>query len=193
MSKKTGEEFAKLALNTKWDKYKYSQMDCQGFVEEVLKDLGVRKSDGSVYNWRGSNSMYRHYYTWRGTLEEAVKKFGFVPVGAFVYIWNKTGESKVGYSDGLGDAHHVGIYCGDNLVRDSSRSRKNGIYVRDGVGSRPLSDFNRVSLFVGLDYNLNKTYNSKVEEVHDLLDMLRNKLIDLEGVLNDIFGSCKDD
>ena len=39
----------------------YSKLDCQAFVEQVLRDLGVRKPDGSVYNWRGSNSMFRNF------------------------------------------------------------------------------------------------------------------------------------
>ena len=50
---KTGKEFADCALLPKWDKYKYDQLDCQAFVEEVLKDIGVVKSNGSPYNWRG--------------------------------------------------------------------------------------------------------------------------------------------
>ena len=112
----TGIEFATDALLSKWDRYTYNVLDCQGFVEAVLKDIGVRKPDGSVYNWRGCNSMYRNYYSWRGTVEECVNKFGYVPVGAFVYIWKPTGEEDVGYKDGLGNCTHVGIYCGNNVV-----------------------------------------------------------------------------
>ena len=123
------------------------------------------------------------------TVEEAIEKFGSVPVGSFVYMWNKTGQEKVGYKDQLGDAHHVGIYCGNDIVRDSSRSKKNGKYVRNGVGTRSLKEFNRVTLFSGIDYSSNNSYNSKVEECMSILDGVRNKLIDLEGILNDIFRS----
>ena len=93
---KTAIQFAECALLPKWDKYTYDKMDCQGFVEAVLKDIGVRKPNGSVYDWRGSNSMYRNYFSWRGTVDECVKKFGSVPVGSFVYIWKETGEEEVG-------------------------------------------------------------------------------------------------
>ena len=82
----TGVEFANLALDKKWDKITYDQLDCQGFVEEVLKDLGVRKPDGTFYNWRGSNSMYRNYFSFRGTIDECINKFGTIPVGAFVFV-----------------------------------------------------------------------------------------------------------
>ena len=79
----TGKEFADLAQDTRYNKFTYDQLDCQAFVEKVLADLGVRKPDGTVYNWRGSNSMYRNYYSWRGSIDEAISAFGSVPIGTF--------------------------------------------------------------------------------------------------------------
>ena len=88
----------------------YSKLDCQGFVEEVLKDCGVRKPDGSVYNWRGSNSMWRHYITWKGTIAECKKKFGEIPLGAFLFLLKWDGDEQLkGYHDGEGNASHVGL------------------------------------------------------------------------------------
>ena len=72
MMKHTALEFAENALLPKWEKYSYEQLDCQGFVEEVLKDIGVCKSSGKAYNWRGCNSMYRNFYTWRGSIDECI-------------------------------------------------------------------------------------------------------------------------
>lgn len=178
--------FANNALLPKWDRFKYSQLDCQAFVEENLKDIGVRKPDGSVYNWRGSNSMYRNYYSWRGTVAEAVEKFGSVPVGAFVYMWKPDGAEDVGYTDGLGNCSHVGIYCGNGIVRDSTRSTKTG---RDGVGSRPLSDFNRVTLFSGLDYNIPVSYNNPVPELRNAIINIRKELQRMEDLINELSGS----
>ena len=100
---KTGAEFAAAAMQAKWNGIKYNQLDCQAFVEEVLKDIGITKPDGSFYNWKGSNSMYRNFYQWRGTKEECINKFGCVPLGAFVYIWRETGAELVGYYDDLGN------------------------------------------------------------------------------------------
>ena len=183
---KTGLQFAENALLSKWDKYTYDQLDCQGFVEAVLKDIGVRKNNGKPYDWRGSNSMYRNYYTWRGTTDECIKKFGAVPVGAFVYIWKETGEEEVGYKDGLGNCSHVGIYCGNDVVRDSTRSTSTG---RNGVGTRTMKGFNRVTLFSGLDYSVINSYNSTIEGIMAIIDRIHNELVELEGQLNDIFRS----
>ena len=180
---KTGLQFAECALLPKWDKYSYDRMDCQGFVEAVLKDIGIRKADGSVYDWRGSNSMYRNYYSWRGTVEECKAKFGKIPVGAFVYVWKKDGQPET-YKDNLGNFSHVGIYCGDDVVRDSTRSTKTH---RDGVGTRTLSGFTYVSLFTGLDYSVTSSYNADVEAVMASIDRIHNELIELEGTLNEIF------
>lgn len=180
-------KFAECALLPKWEKFSYSSMDCQGFVEAVLKDLGIRKPDGSVYNWKGSNSMYRTFYSWRGTKEEAIQKYGEVPIGAFVYVWDPTGEQEKGYTDGRGNAKHVGIYCGNNTVRDSTRYKNAaGDYVRNGPGTTTLKSYNRVTLFVGLDYNQNNTYSSSVEECMAIIDRIRKELTELEGKIYDI-------
>lgn len=178
-------KLAENAMLPKWDKYKYNQLDCQAFVEAVLQDIGIRKPDGTVYNWRGSNSMYRNFYQWRGSISDAVKKFGSVPVGAFAYIRKDTGAEEVGYTDGLGNFNHVGIYCGNNIVRDSTRSTKTN---RDGVGSRPLSDFNYVSLFAGLDYSGNGSYNDRVTELFHSIETIQNELKRMGVILNDIRG-----
>lgn len=176
--------FAEAALLPRWDKYKYNEMDCQGFVEAVLKYIGIRKPDGSVFDWRGSNSMFRNYYSWRGTVEECKKKFGCIPLGAFVYIWEATGEEAVGYTDGLGNFKHVGIYCKTDTVRDSTRSSKTK---RDGVGTRTLSGFTKVSLFSGLDYELSTEYNQPVENLRELITSMRHDLQRMEDAVNDIF------
>lgn len=184
---KTGIQFAECALLPKWDKFSYDRMDCQGFVEAVIKDLGIRKDDGSVFDWRGSNSMYRNYYSWHGTIEECRKKFGSLPVGAFVYMWKKDGQPET-YKDSLGNFSHVGIYCGNDVVRDSTRSTKTG---RNGVGTRSLSGFTYCSLFIKLDYSVTNSYNADIEKVMAVIDNIHNQLIELEGTLNGIFGSIK--
>lgn len=176
--------FAECALLPKWDKYHYDQLDCQGFVEAVLKEIGIRKPNGSPYNWRGSNSMFRTYFSWRGSVEECVKKFGEIPVGAFVYIWDPTGETEVGYSDGLGNAKHVGIYCGPNTVRDSTRSTKTK---RDGVGTRGIAGFNMVTLFSGLDYELSTDYNDPVDNLLITINSMRTELKRMEDLIYEKF------
>lgn len=176
---KTGYDFATCALLPKWDKYSYSELDCQAFVEAVLKDIGVRKNNGQCYNWTGSNSMYRNYYSWRGTIEECKSKFGFIPVGSFLYIHKDSGQPEA-YKDNLGNMSHVAIYCGEDVVRDSTRSTKTG---RDGVGTRTLKGFTHVSLFSALDYSFNTSYNATIEQMLSVIDGIRNELIELEGII----------
>ncbi|MBO7731056.1 MAG: hypothetical protein J6S67_00835 [Methanobrevibacter sp.] len=189
----TGREFAECALLPKWEKYSYNQMDCQAFVENVLKDVGIRKPDGTVYNWRGSNSMFRNYYTWRGTKAEAIKKYGDVPIGAFVYVWQETGEEQQGYKDGRGNAKHVGIYCGNNVVRDSTRYKDStGNYVRDGVGTTTLKNFSRVTLFIGIDYKQTNSYTASVEDCMLVMDKIRNKIADVKDLLTELEGKIYD-
>lgn len=178
--------FAECALSSKWNKFKYNELDCQGFVEAVLKDIGIRKSDGTIYNWLGSNSMYRNFYQWRGSVEECIKTFGKIPRGAFVYIWESSGEQQRAYFDGLGNAKHVGIYCGDNIVRDSTRSTKTK---RDGVGTRSLDGFNKVTLFSGLDYELSTDYNNPVDKLLISINSVRKEIQRMEELINDLRGS----
>ena len=64
----TGQDVAEQAVNGNYLGAPYSKYDCQAFVEQVLKDLGVRKPDGTPYNWMGSNSMFRTHIRWRGML-----------------------------------------------------------------------------------------------------------------------------
>ena len=185
---KTGKEFARLAQDAKYNKYTYDQLDCQAFVEKVLADLGVRKPDGTVYNWRGSNSMYRNYFSWRGTKEECIAKFGCIPDGAFMYVWaNDGGEEEHGYHDGLGNAKHVGIFCGGQLVRDSTRYKgKDGQYIRNGVGDADLKSFNRVTIPSMLDFDGESGYNTDVEEMLKCISSIRQELDRLEGFIYDI-------
>lgn len=143
----TGKDLAEQAITGNYVGIPYSKLDCQGFVEQVLKDLGVRKSDGSVYNWRGSNSMWRNFISWRGSIKECKEKFGDIPVGAFVFIIKRDGgEKEKGYNDDLGNASHVGLYLGTSPkpCMDSQGNR--------GVDYCSLNVFTHVGLMSMVDY-----------------------------------------
>ena len=171
--------FADIADDPSYNKYKYTDLDCQAFVEKVLYDSGVRKPDGSAYNWKGSNAMWRSALSWRGTIAEAVDKFGQVPDGSWVFMLKYDGgEKDRGYNDGEGNASHVGIYVGGGLVRDSTRSTKTK---RDGVGLRSISDFNMVGLCKYLDYDIGNVDNKS--QIKSILDDIEKRLEDLRRVL----------
>lgn len=145
--KTTGKDIAEQAVTGGYVGIPYSKLDCQGFVEQVLKDLGVRKPDGSPYNWRGSNSMFRNYIGWRGTIEECRQTFGEIPVGAFLFlVKHDGGEVERGYHDDLGNASHVGLYLGTTPkpCMDSQGNR--------GVDYCKLSVFTHVGLMEMVDY-----------------------------------------
>lgn len=179
----TGKEYADQARNPKYDKLKYSDVDCQAFCELVLKDIGVRQPNGAVYNWKGSNDIARHVCSWIGTKEECIKKFGYIPVGAWAFMWDNTGNEKArGYYDGLGNYSHIGIFVGDDIVRDSTRIKNSsGTVIRDGVANRPLSAFNRIGLAEMLDFGPVPSYNNH-DKIISLISDIRNKLNELEGL-----------
>ena len=186
-----GTVYAEQAQRAAYNRYTYDQLDCQGFVEQVLKDLDVRKPDGTPYNWRGSNSMYRNYIDWRGTKDEAIEKFGGIPLGAFMFkVVHDGGEEEKGYHDGLGNAQHVGIYCGGQLVRDSTRYKNSsGQYVRNGVGDADLKAFNMVGLMSMIDYDQDQEYNEDVKEMVSMIGEIRLTLDKLEAKIYDVLGN----
>lgn len=144
----SGEALVKQAVTGGYVGTPYSKLDCQGFVEEVLKDAGVRKSDGNPYNWRGSNSMWRNFIQWRGTIDECRRKFGCIPKGAFMFlVKHDGGEVEKGYHDSLGNASHVGLYTGtydEAPCMDSQGNR--------GVAYCKLNVFTHVGLMTMIDY-----------------------------------------
>ncbi len=182
---RTGKQYAEQAKNSKYDNLTYDDVDCQAYCELVLKDLGVRKSNGTAYNWKGSNDMARHAVSWIGTKEECIRQFGFIPMGAWAFIWeNTTGKEKErGYTDGKGNFSHVGIFVGDNIVRDSTRYKNSsGAYVRNGPGNRALSAFNRIGLAKMLDFTVQPQYNEH-DKMIALIGDIRGKLTEMEGLI----------
>ena len=159
----TGQDMAEQAVSGGYVGQPYRKWDCQAFVEQVLKDLGVRKPDGNAYNWKGSNSMFRNHIRWRGTIEECKQKFGCIPQGAFMFlVKHDGGEVERGYHDDLGNASHVGLYVGTSPlpVMDSQPT--------GGVQYRKLSIFTHVGLMDMIDY-----YNEPEPAPRTELDAVR--------------------
>lgn len=182
---RTGKQYADQARKPEYNKLKYDDADCQAFCEIVLKDIGIRDAAGKPYNWKGSNDMARNACSWIGTKDECIKQFGCIPVGSWAFIWeNKTGKEKDrGYTDGKGNYSHIGIFVGDNIVRDSTRYKgSDGKYVRDGVGDRNISAFNRIGLAKMLDFTGVPDYNDR-DKIVTIISDIRNKLDELERMV----------
>ena len=175
----TGEQFAERAVNGGYIGIPYSELDCQGFVERVLADCGVRKSNGTVYNWKGSNSMYRNYYSWRGTVNECIEKFGMVPQGALVYTRRTDGgEVDRGYTDGLGDFVHVGIYVGD--PHGVIHSTAGGVQFAKFPNGKKWTN---VSLLDMIDYTNQNNHNKDEANARWLIESIRGLLDKLEACI----------
>lgn len=174
-------KFVEQARSSKYNSVKYDQMDCQAFVEAVLRDAGCRKPDGAAYNWKGSNDMWRNALSWKGTIDECKAAFGDIPLGSWVFIWkNDGGETARGYHDDQGNATHVGIYVGADTVRDSTRNSSG----RDGVGYRKLAGFNRVGLCKLIDYS-NNNKDTIPDDILTIIDQIRTKLSEIERMVKD--------
>lgn len=174
----TGIQYGKKAEDPVYNSLKYSQVDCQAFCEKVLKDLGVRKSNGAVYDWRGSNDMWRNAVSWKGTIAEARQKFGQIPVGSWAFmVSHDGGEIPRGYHDDQGNAAHVAIVVNQNQVRDSTKGTG-----RDGVAYRKLSDFNMIALPKMLDFDYRNPNIIEIEaEIVKKVKSLLEQIISIIG------------
>ena len=144
MSKPSAEQFSLAG-----DKYlgrSYAEMDCQGFVERCMRDVGIKK------DLAGSNAWFR-YITWTGTPEECKRQFGSIPKGALLFIWADDGGEKArGYKDGLGNASHIGIYTGRGKGALNSSKSKGGVCESKFEGKAIRGGWNMVGLWDAFDY-----------------------------------------
>ena len=92
-------------------------MDCQALCEYLLMQCGMSKRD---VNMAGTNEHIRRSARWFGTIEECVALFGYVPAGAWVYIWKPGYNAK--YDDTLGTAEHMGQLLDNGRVLHASAS-----------------------------------------------------------------------
>lgn len=136
-------------------------MDCQGLAEYLLNQCGIPYSE---CNLKGSNAHWRNC-VWTGTPEACVEKFGCVPPGAWLFIVvNDGGEVKRGYTDGLGNANHMGVYIGGGVAIHASASRK---CVAESVFKEKTiknGGWNSVGLPPWIDFG----FDSNVEVVDDI-------------------------
>lgn len=77
----------------------------------------------------------------------------------------------------------IGIYVGNETVRDSTKIKNSsGQYIRDGVGNRPMSAFNRIGLAEMLDFGTVPEYNEREKQLA-IIKVIRGKLDELEGMI----------
>lgn len=178
----------------------YSTIDCQAYVERVLKDCGIS------LNLAGSNAWYREVknHGWVGSPEECRKKFGEIPAGAFLFILKQDGKEPEKYKgDGIGNANHIGIYtamtgaqmCSASGVANAQNynhgdgainsSYTHGCVCTSKFAGKSISGgWNRVGLWDRIKYgggeSVEVTYKAKV--INGALNMRKAPSTDAERV-----------
>lgn len=100
----------------------YKQLDCQAFVEQVLKDCNALSK-----NWRGSNQM------WRDAVYDRSDDMAAIQPGEWVFtVRHDGGEVARGYHDDMGNAKHVGLYLGNGEVMHSTTGGVQMSSISDG-------------------------------------------------------------
>lgn len=123
MAKPTAKEFS-----MQGDRYlgtPYEDIDCQKLVERMMEWVGIKK------DLKGSNAWYREFKKngWIGTPEECKSVFGLIPDGAVLFIWaDDGGERARGYTDGLGNASHMGVKTGRTAEEMLAGANKEGVH-----------------------------------------------------------------
>lgn len=169
----TGVEFAQACEKIVDKFYSYKEMDCQAMMEAGLRACGLRM------NWRGSNHMWREALSWKGTVNECVKKFGEVPVGAWLFtIKHDGGEVARGYKDNEGNAAHVGCYTGTGKgsVHSTGIGTQEADFPDDKrwthVGLCSLLDYSRTEPLSNLD-----KLREGLHSIHDIVEQLLEELV----------------
>lgn len=162
----TAKQFAAAAQAMDGKGISYDTLDCQGFVEQALRDVGVRR------NWRGSNHMWRDALAWKGTVEECLKKYGAIPTGAWLFTIKRDGKEPATYTDGI-NAAHVGVYTGVGL--GSMHSSTGGVQQARFPDS---SRWTHVGIAKDLDYELepkkvvSSALREGLEQIHTIVEEL---------------------
>ena len=134
-------------------------MDCQGLVEYCLDQLGITK------NWKGSNHMWRTALSWKGTPEECKKEFGTIPVGALLFILKfDGGEIRRGYTDGLGNAEHVGVYTAAGAGAVAASSSRGCVIDSRFKGRQINGGWNRIGLLSCINYGQSQKQEADIQE-----------------------------
>lgn len=173
----TGKDIAKTAITAGLIGTPYKEMDCQAFVEVILKRAGL-----NIINYRGSNHM------WRELVYDRQKvKGNQPPLGSLAFIVRDDGgETKRGYHDDMQNATHVAIVIGDGKVMESTTG---------GVQYGNLSRFTDFGLIKDVDYDGKGGENDAgegcpdVSRLMEMVQVLRDNVDGLEVFIREKFGN----
>lgn len=172
----TGKHIAETAENSGLLGTPYSKLDCQAFVEEVLKLAGLK-----IINYRGSNHMWRELVYDRSPVTKETAA-NIIP-GVLVFkVKFDGGEAKRGYHDQMGNAYHVGINLGNGRVMHSTTG---------GVQYGSTKDWTDYAYIKDVEYGGEKGNEGKgstwlkcyqiIDDIIKLLKEMEDTLYDLES------------
>lgn len=127
-------------------------LDCQGLVEYCHRQCGMQMS------YKGTNDMWRHMLSEKGTIAEGVQRHSSIPIGALIFICDYSVVPK-GYTDAP-DCGHVYIKTtkGELVHASASNGR---VTTRDFADKAiPNGGPTHYGLVAGVDYGVdNASYN----------------------------------
>ena len=177
----TGKHIAETAIESGLLGTPYSKLDCQAFVEEVLKKAGLK-----IINYRGSNHMWRSLVYDRKNLNK--NDLLAAPAGSLAFIVRDDGgEVRRGYHDDMGNATHVAIVLGDGRVMESTTG---------GVQYGNLSRFTDYGLIMDVDYDVKggtnnagegSTLKDALEAIKSCLVIIKDNITRLEEFVDDLY------
>lgn len=167
----TAERYVEQARSGAYLGLKYSEYDCQAFVERVLADCGLR------YDWRGSNDMWRNAVTDRNKISD----ISGIPAGAWVFtIKDDGGEVERGYHDDMKNAAHVGIYLGNGDVIHSTKTAKSDGVQMDKITSKRWTHWAKCKYI---------NYGSGTDELRELVEKLgKYTVYDIWAAVRSVWG-----
>jgi hypothetical protein len=171
-----------VAFSFAGDKYlgrSYDEMDCQAFVERCMKDCGLPMDLG------GSNSWYREImkHGWVGTPEECMAKYGQIPKGALVFIWEPVSAStpEKFRHDGVGDLTHMGIVIHRHDGAIHSSHSRGGVCYSKFKNKSINGGWNRIGLYDKFDYSFPVTPSGDDEDTPPEVIVLQGKVVAPKG------------
>lgn len=123
-------------------------MDCQGLVEWVLHELGIKA------DYRGTNDMWRNMLAEKGTIEEGVSLHGKIPLGSCIFIVDHDGGEPDTYQDDEGNCWHVYVKIADGLLIHASQGNQMVTTRTFADQTIPNGGPNTYGLIKGVDYGV---------------------------------------
>lgn len=130
-------------------------LDCQGLVEYCHRQCGMQMS------YKGTNDMWRHMLSEKGTIAEGISRHGSIPIGALIFICDYSVVPK-SYTDAP-DCEHVYIKTANGELVHASASNGKVTTREFDDKAIPNGGPTHYGLVVGVAYGVeNASYNVEI-------------------------------